>query len=86
VGTVKYWTDRQQEDGVDCNTPGGTSITFKPMTIRYDFLVYKNYAYITLPVTAPSAKGGYTLWVLVNAECTDTNTDNNVGTMQYTVK
>jgi len=86
VGTVKYWTDRQAENAVNCTTPGGTSTTLKPTTIRYDYLAYKSYAYITLPVTAPSVAGDYTLWVLLNAECTDTNTDNNAASMQFTVK
>jgi len=84
VGTVKYWTDRHVEDAVNCTTPGGTSTTFKPMKIKYDFLDEKNYASITLPVTAPSAAGTYTLWVLVNAECPDLITTNNADYVQFT--
>ena len=86
MGTVKYWTDRQAENAVNCTTPGGTSTTLKPTTIRYDYLAYKSYAYITLPVTAPSAAGSYTLWVLVDAECTDLITDNNANFVHFIVE
>jgi len=86
VGTVKYWTDRPVEDAVNCTTPGGTSTTFKSIKMKYDTLADKNFASITLPATAPSAVGDYTLWVLVNAECTDLITTNNADYTYFTVE